>query len=154
MTKEIKVKALKEGSVLDHIPPKKSMEVLKILNLLKVAKENTIIPAINLPSKKLGKKDIIKIENVFLTAKDLEVLWFIAPGASVSIIKNGEVVKKIPIRCPEKIVSILECPNEDCITNHGPQETKFTMYKDKNCLCEFCERIFPLEELKIKYNSQ
>lgn len=92
---DLKIKPIKNGTVIDHITANKSLYVLHILNLPnKEAKDVTI--AMNVPSKEIGRKDIIKIENRELDSDEIDQLALIAPQTTINIIRDYEIVEKKP----------------------------------------------------------
>ena len=140
--KELVVSALKNGTVLDHIPADKVYKALDILNLKGV--ENQITIGINLSSRAQGRKGIIKIADKFFEDEDLNKLALIAPKATVNIIRDFEVVEKKTLTMPEEIVGSARCMNPKCITNHQPIKTRFTTIESNNeilLLCHYCEKI-------------
>ena len=140
--KELVVSALKNGTVLDHIPADKVYNALDILNLKGVEHQITI--GINLSSRAQGRKGIIKIADKFFEDEDLNKLALIAPKATVNIIRDFEVVEKKTLTMPEEIVGIARCMNPKCITNHQPIKTRFTTIESNNeilLLCHYCEKI-------------
>lgn len=144
--RELKVSKIKNGTVLDHLPTNKALEILKILNL---SDDNSVIIAMNLKSKKYHKKDIIKIENKFLTPEETNKLALLAPKATINIIKNYSVTSKRYVKLPAVLDSIAICPNKKCITNIENCKTKFLREKNKY-RCYFCEKLFSIHELVIK----
>ncbi|MFA5134824.1 MAG: aspartate carbamoyltransferase regulatory subunit [Patescibacteria group bacterium] len=144
-----KVYAIKNGTVIDHIPEGKALELVDLLNLRKWKKIVTV--GIGFSSKKFGKKDIIKIENKELNPEEVNKVAIIAPTATLNIIRNFKRVKKEKLKIPETIEGILKCPNPACITNHEPVVTKF--YQEKNTSlhvrCRYCERYFNQDEIEI-----
>ncbi len=147
--KTYKVYAIKNGTVIDHIPEKRGYEILSLLNLEKWQYPVTL--GISFSSKKIKKKDIIKIENRELTEEEVNKISIIAPTATISIIKNFKLAKKDKPKIPDKLYNILTCANPACITNNEQVKTKFTREPDKEILfhCDYCERIFKLDEIKI-----
>ncbi len=141
INKELKVSALENGTVLDHIPAENVYKALDILNLRGICNQITI--GINLNSKLYGKKGIIKIADRFFEDDELNRLALIAPHATVNIIKNFQVVKKKKLVMPEEIEGIAKCMNPKCITNHQPVRTRFTVIEENNeisLLCHYCEK--------------
>ena len=140
--KELKVQPIKDGTVIDHIPPGNALKVLKILGLTEKMPESVISIAINVVGKR-GKKDIVKIENRELKAEEVDKIALIAPNATINIIRNYEVVEKRRVEVPNEIVGIVKCSNPNCITNgKEPIKTRFVV-KSKHPLkikCYYCER--------------
>lgn len=147
--KELKVSAIKEGTVIDHIVPKEVFKVVDILNL--EDHKEKISVATNLNSKKRGKKAIIKIEEKFLTREEVDKIALISPEATVNIIKNYDVAEKTKVHLPERFEDVLECPNPDCVTNHEKIGTQFKVVERNPILlrCHYCERLFEKGEVGI-----
>lgn len=89
--KKMKIKTIKNGVVIDHITAGRSMKVLNAIG----HKKKTVIMVMNVKSSKIGKKDIIKIENRSLSAKEMKKVFSIAPRATINKIKRSRVIKKI-----------------------------------------------------------
>ncbi|GIU16350.1 aspartate carbamoyltransferase regulatory subunit [Shewanella glacialipiscicola] len=140
------VEAIKNGSVIDHIPANVGIKVLKLFKMHKTNQRVTI--GLNLPSSALGAKDLIKIENVFINTDQANQLALYAPNATVNQIENYEVVKKLTLSLPEKINSIFKCPNSNCITHNEPVDSSFTIIAKKEDVflkCKYCEKVFSRE---------
>ncbi len=137
-----KVFKIENGTVIDHIV---SQMALKIIDLLKIKEEGIISIGINFCSGKIDKKDIIKIENVYLDKKETDIIALISPNSTINIIKNSVVIEKRKIDMPKEIVGIMKCPNPLCVTNNYHDcETKFNVIRhDSQCTfvrCFYCER--------------
>lgn len=147
MTKETQqVEAIKNGSVIDHIPANVGIKVLKLFKMHKTNQRVTI--GLNLPSSALGCKDLIKIENVFINADQANQLALYAPNATVNQIENYEVVKKLTLSLPERINTIFKCPNSNCITHNEPVDSSFKVIAKKDDVqlkCKYCEKVFSRE---------
>lgn len=138
---ELKVKPIKDGTVIDHITANKSLYVLRILGL--PDGESSVSLAINVSSSNGEKKDIVKIENRELDNNELDQVALISPKATINIIRNYEVVKKDRVQLPKEIVGIVKCSNPTCISNSNePVETRFIIAsKDPFSIkCYYCER--------------
>ena len=98
--KELKVPAIKEGTVIDHIPSRVTFKVMRILDLKEF--EHVISVVLNLKSKSMGKKGIIKVGNRFLTQDEVNKIAILAPYATINIIKNYEVIEKSKVEIPEE----------------------------------------------------
>ncbi len=149
--KKLQVAALKEGTVIDHIPAKKLFKVITLLKLQDC--DNMITFGTNLESKRMGCKGIIKISEKFFEDSEINRITLIAPNAKINIIKNFEVVEKRPLSLPEEVKEIVTCPNPACITNHQPIQTHFHVFEEDELVmlkCHFCEKEAKLEEVKIK----
>ena len=113
---ELIVRRIKEGTVIDHIDEGGGLRVLAALKI--DGKDGSLITlALNVPSGKFNKKDIIKVENKFLRDDDTSKLAVIAPKATVNIIKNYKLAEKRRISLPNEIDKIFRCSNPECITN-------------------------------------
>lgn len=139
-SKSLKVSAINNGTVIDHISPRKAYGVVKILRLEKYPE--TVTVACNVTGGKSEKKDIVKIENRALSPEEVSSIALISPDATVNIIKNYDVIEKRNITLPEMVENIIPCINPLCITNHEKVGTKFRLERKKPLLlrCEYCER--------------
>ena len=134
----MKIDPIKNGIVIDHIEAGKGMEVYNFLNLDELGCTVALIK--NVPSKKTGKKDIIKIDADI--ALDFDVLGYIAPEVTVNYIKNGENVMKKKLELPEVLKNVIKCKNPRCITSCEQEiEHIFKLVdKDKKVYrCIYCE---------------
>lgn len=155
MEKQLKVSAIKDGTVLDHIPSDQLFKVIDILGLNKSGKQITF--GTNLDSKLLGKKGIIKISDKYFEDDDINRIALIAPMAKINIIHDFEVVEKRVLTIPSTIKGIVKCMNPMCITNNQPVDTLFTTIVESpgvKLLCHYCEKITDGDNLKIISNSQ
>ena len=153
MEKHLKVSAIKNGTVLDHIPADQLFKVIDILGLSSI--NNQVTFGTNLDSKLLGKKAIIKIADKFFEDDEINKIALIAPQAKINIIQNFEVVEKRELKVPSIIKGIVKCMNPVCVTNHQPIETLFTtVYKNQEMqlLCHYCEKATDKNNLKIISN--
>lgn len=148
--KELLVRKIENGTVIDHIITGRGLKVVEILGAMGENKE-TVVLLMNVPSQKLNKKDVVKIENRELTQEEMDKISLVAPYASINTIRDGEVVDKKKVKIPDMIEKILKCPNSNCITNSDePVKTKFLIQKEPLKLkCLYCERNFNIEEFKI-----
>lgn len=132
------VNPITEGIVLDHITAGKAMEIYKILGLDKLGCTVAIIK--NADSQKMGKKDILKICEVFDV--DLDVLGYIDPGITVNVIKDGVKVSRLNLELPEKVTDVIKCKNPRCITSieqELPHTFKLTDRENVIYRCIYCE---------------
>jgi len=153
MEKHLKVSAIKEGTVIDHIPADQLFKVIDILGLSH--SENQITFGTNLDSKFLGKKAIIKIADRFFKNEDIDRIALIPPQAKINVIHNFEVVEKRVLSIPATIRGIVKCMNPVCVTNHQPIETLFTTMQDNGeirLLCHYCEKETSEKNIKIISN--
>ena len=147
--KQIKVNAIKNGTVIDHITAGK---VRKVLDILELDGSEIVMVGMNLSSKKLYRKDIVKIENKELSHNEVNSIALIAPNATLIIIKDFEVEKKVSLEIPENIENLIVCPNPKCITNSEDIKSKFRLTKDEpvKVRCFYCEKKYLIDEVKIK----
>jgi aspartate carbamoyltransferase regulatory subunit len=146
---ELQVAALQNGTVIDHIPSSKIFEVINLLHLEKVSTSVTI--GINLKSKKMGQKSILKIADRFFTDEELNQLSVVTPNVSLAIIRDYEVVEKKEVKMPDELIGIIKCDNHKCITNNEPMKTHFhVLDKEKGILqCRYCNREVTLSNVKL-----
>jgi len=147
--KVIKVNAIKNGTVIDHIAAGKILKVIDILNL---TGDNSVMVGMNLTSSKIGKKDIIKIENRELSKEEVNSIALISPRATLIIIKEFEVASKTSLDMPEYIEEHIICSNPKCITNSEEIPSKYYIDNDNiaSARCLYCEKKYLVEDLKIK----
>lgn len=138
---KLKVSAIKDGTVIDHIPAKNLFKVISILGLDKIG--NQITFGTNLESGKLGAKAIIKVSDKFFEDNEINKIALIAPHAKLNIIKDYGVVEKKIVETPDKINGIVKCFNPKCITNAETITTSFRVInKEPIALkCKYCEKI-------------
>ena len=146
---ELQVAALKNGTVIDHIPTDKLFTIVSLLGLKDSDLNITI--GNNLPSKKLGKKGIIKVADRFFTDEEISRLSVVAPNVQLNIIHNYEVVEKKQVIMPDVIKGIVKCGNPQCITNNEPMTTIFhVLCKENGVLkCHYCEKEQNKESVKL-----
>lgn len=147
---KLKVSAISEGTVIDHIPSENLFKVISILELDKTT--NMITFGANLDSDKLKNKAIIKVSNQFFENDDINRIALIAPHAKLNIIRDYEVVEKKVVEIPDRVVGIVKCFNPKCITNNEPVTTNFSVIsKDPIALkCKYCEKITHGHQMVIK----
>lgn len=132
------IDSIKNGTVIDHITAGKGMELYSLLNLDTL--NCPIVIGKNLFSKKMGKKDIIKIDADIELNTD--ILGYIDPDVTVNVIKNGKIVEKKTVSLPEKLVNVIECKNPRCITSCEQElDQVFTLTDKENRVyrCLYCE---------------
>ena len=148
--KTLHVSAIKDGTVIDHIPADQLFTVLKVLGLDHIDKPITF--GTNMESKKLGRKGLIKIWDIFLDKEDLNRIALITQKARISEIRDYKVVEKVKITTPEKIEGLAKCVNPKCVTNHENIATRFTVVNGAEIAlkCDYCEKITEKKNFKIK----
>jgi aspartate carbamoyltransferase regulatory subunit len=147
---DLMVRRIKEGTVIDHIDEGKGLQVLNALQI--DGKDGGMITiALNVPSGKFKKKDIIKVENKFLKDDDTNKLAVIAPKATINMIKEYKLVEKRRVSLPNEIDRIFRCSNPDCITNSTEhiESVMDVMNKEGMVLkCRYCARVLDVNELE------
>jgi len=140
--KELKIPLIKNGTVIDHIPPGNAVKVLRILRIPS-KDSSTVSVAMNVKSK-IGKKDIVKIENRELDPNEVDKIALIAPKATINIIRDYEVAEKHRVKLPDEIVGIVKCSNPNCVSNktNEPVKNRFKVIKKDplRIKCYYCER--------------
>ncbi|MGC9149924.1 MAG: aspartate carbamoyltransferase regulatory subunit [Candidatus Micrarchaeia archaeon] len=155
--KELIVSKIKNGTVIDHIEAGRALTVLKILGIS--GEEGLRVALVmNVESKKMGKKDIVKIENKELTPEEVNKIALVAPNATLNIIRNYEVVEKRKVVVPNEIRGIIKCTNPNCVTNqpNEPIIPKFKKISDKpiQLKCEYCGEILGEKEIIEQFNKK
>ncbi|NLI73686.1 MAG: aspartate carbamoyltransferase regulatory subunit [Euryarchaeota archaeon] len=141
--KEFRVTPIRNGTVIDHIDCGQALKVLRIIGI-NDSVQYTVSVLLHVPSKKDGWKDIIKVEDRELDAKEVDKISLIAPHATINIIRDFNVAEKFTVKMPEVAKGIVKCGNPNCITNmNEPVETEFVIEsKDPTVLrCLYCDRI-------------
>lgn len=144
--KEFRVRPIKNGTVIDHIPVGQALNVLKILGVTgsSIPRDTIISVVMNVPSHAIGTKDIVKVENRELKPQEVDKISLIAHTATINIIRNFEVSKKYKVALPEQIEGIVKCANPSCISNTlEPLRSKFIVERRKpmQLRCVYCERV-------------
>lgn len=147
--KQLIVNAIKNGTVIDHVPAKNLFKVISILNLERIDTQITF--GTNLESKKLGSKAIIKIADKYFLDDEINKIALVAPQAKLNIIRDYEVIEKRVVEVPDSIVGIAKCVNPKCITNSEEIITKFIVVsKEEVALkCYYCEKITHQDQMTI-----
>ena len=134
----MKIDAIKNGIVIDHITAGKAMERYRLLGL--DALDCSVALIKNVHSRKLGKKDIIKIDSDI--PLNMDILGYVDPGVTVDIIRDGELVEKKNISLPKSLTNVIICKNPRCITSTEqelPQVFHLTDEKNMVYRCRYCE---------------
>jgi len=138
--KYMKVEKIEHGTVIDHILAGMAFDVIRVLGL---SNEMSMSILINSHSKKGGKKDILKIENVELSVEEASRVALVSPQATINIIAKGGVVRKFNAEAPKVVRGILSCSNPNCISNQKePVTSEFRLGTDDEhrYVCNYCER--------------
>ena len=141
MKKELKIPRIKNGTVIDHID---AGNAVKVLHILGIPKTSTFVVSVAMNVKsRMGKKDIVKVENRELDPNEVDKIALIAPKATINIIRDYEVAEKYPVKLPDEIVGIVSCSNPTCVSNsREPVRSRFKVIcKDPlRIKCYYCER--------------
>jgi aspartate carbamoyltransferase regulatory subunit len=132
------IDSIQNGVVIDHITAGRALRIYDLLNLNDLDCSVAIIKNVN--SKKMGKKDIIKIDNEI--ALNFDVIGFVDPDATINVIKDGKLVEKRNITMPKILKNVIKCKNPRCITSVEQEIEhvfKLTESKDKVYRCIYCE---------------
>ncbi|SRR5574344_1363617 len=141
----IEITSIKDGIVIDHIRAGLGMQIYKLLDLKDIKDEVAII--LNAKSTRFGKKDILKIANNIRI--NLDAVSIIDPTATVNIIENEKVVKKLELELPKKATDILTCQNPKCVsTSEREVQSEFILInkEEKTYKCAYCGHIYDVEE--------
>jgi len=139
--KKLKITPIKNGTVIDHITPGFAVKVLHVLKIPE-STSSVVSVAINVKSK-IGKKDIVKVENRELDTREVDKIALIAPKATINIIRDFEVVDKHRVKLPGEFIGIVKCSNPTCISNaKEPVKSRFQLVHDDPPVikCYYCER--------------
>lgn len=148
--KELKVSAIENGTVIDHIPVQSVYQVLRILNLMEY--NDQLLIGVNLESSKMGKKGIIKVSNKFFRSDEINKIALVAPSATLILIKNFAVSEKTKVQIPDRVETIVKCFNPNCITNVEEIITRFDVVNkdDLKLRCHYCEKITAKDNMTFK----
>ncbi len=138
---KLKVVPLENGTVIDHISLDQGRIVYRLLRS-KITDHPTVL-LLNIPSSSQSKKDMLKIENVFVDKVDCDIIALVSPNATINTIKNGKVVDKYNVKLPEHLHGFLKCLNPNCITNRErePLETNFAVSSNPlKLVCVYCDK--------------
>ncbi|WP_195269829.1 aspartate carbamoyltransferase regulatory subunit [Eubacterium sp. 1001713B170207_170306_E7] len=134
----INVSKLKKGIIIDHIESGHGFEIYKELHLNEI--DDVVVLMKNVPSKKMGKKDLIKIETDL--ELDMNVLGLIDPNVTINFVNNGELVSKVQLTLPTRVTGIMKCKNPRCITQYedvGDIDFYLVDAEKKLYRCEYCD---------------
>jgi aspartate carbamoyltransferase regulatory subunit len=138
--RELRVSKIENGTVIDHIPGGQALNVLAILGIDGEGGEVVSI-GMNVPSDRLGHKDVVKVEDRELSQSEVDVLSLIAPAATINIIRGYDVIEKSRVERPEQVSGILQCSNTNCVTaGDEPVDPTFEVLDD-GVRCIYCDTI-------------
>jgi aspartate carbamoyltransferase regulatory subunit len=139
---ELRVKPIVNGTVIDHIAGGQALNVLKILGISRTT-DATLSVVMNVESSKLGKKDIVKVEDRELKEEEVNRIALIAPDATINIIRDFKVIEKHHVDLPDMITGVVRCQNPSCISNTEEPIKSRLLVKVKNPVllrCVYCEQ--------------
>ncbi len=151
---KLKIDRIHKGTVIDHIDAGYAITILSLTGLDESPDLMTI--GVNVYSKKHGKKDIIKIEGVFLNEIQMQKISILSPNASISLIDKYKVIEKKKVSIPRIIKKLIVCVNKTCISNselasggREPIDYEFTVLEERplKIQCVYCDRIYKLDEI-------
>ncbi|MDS0298781.1 aspartate carbamoyltransferase regulatory subunit [Halogeometricum sp. S1BR25-6] len=135
--KQLRVSKIRDGTVIDHLAAGQALNVLAILGIDGSGGEGVSI-GMNVPSDRLARKDIVKVEGRELSQSEVDVLSVISPEATINIVRDYEVVEKKRVERPEEVTGVVSCPNRNCITNADePVVSRFEVLSD-GLRCGYC----------------
>jgi aspartate carbamoyltransferase regulatory subunit len=140
---QLYVKKIRNGTVIDHIEPGHALDVLRILDIN--GKQGQVVTAaINVESRKLERKDIVKIEDRELIPQEVDKIALIAPNATINIVREYAVASKKRVQLPQVIRGIIRCNNPSCVSNAREPvacEFKVEVPEPLRIRCHYCGRI-------------
>ncbi len=144
--KQMSVEAIQHGTVIDHIPAGLALVILRQFKLLHYG--NAVTVGFNLPSQRHGHKDIIKITGIQLDDHAANRLALFSPEATVNVIEDFKVVRKMELKLPDTISEVFRCPNPNCASHGEPVKSRFYVRQHQGqtrLKCHYCEKTFPRE---------
>jgi aspartate carbamoyltransferase regulatory subunit len=139
--RELRVKPINNGTVIDHIDSGQALNVLKILGI-GIHTKSVVSVLMNVPSGAMSAKDVVKVEGRELEPEEVDTIALIAPRSTINIIRNYEVAEKFRVAMPKNVVGIIKCGNPNCISNSNePVSSRFTVESTDPVLlrCSYCE---------------
>ncbi len=137
----LNVDTIKNGLVIDHIRAGTGPRIFNWLGLDKASYCVALI--MNVPSKTMGRKDIIKLDNIINI--DYSVLGFIDPNITVNVVKDEHIAKKITLSLPDRVENVIQCKNPRCITStekYIPQVFRLIDRNQAAYCCEYCDELY------------
>jgi len=147
--KTLRVSKIKEGTVIDHITGGHALDVIKILGI-KGRAEGVVTVAMNVPSKRHGTKDVVKVEGRELNPKEVDKIALLAPHATINIIRDYKAAEKKRVKLPKVIRGIVKCANPACISNSSePVQPTFYVEKEDplRLRCHYCSYIMEKQDV-------
>jgi len=145
----LRVSKIRSGTVIDHITSGHALDVLKILGITGRT-EGVVTVAVNVPSKKLGVKDMVKVEGRELNPEEVDKIALLAPHATINIVRGYKVVEKQRVKLPKAIRGMVKCANPACISNsREPVQPTFYVEQEEPLLlkCHYCGYIMEKQDI-------
>lgn len=145
----MRVSKIKNGTVIDHITNGHALDVVKILGITG-RRGGVVTVAMNIPSKKLGAKDMVKVEGRELKTEEVDKIALLAPHATINIIRNYEAVEKQRVKLPSVIRDIVKCANPACVSNSDePIQPTFYVESEEplRLKCHYCGYIMEKQDV-------
>jgi aspartate carbamoyltransferase regulatory subunit len=143
----LNIAKIRNGIVIDHIRAGQGIHIFNWLGLDNAP--YTVAFVVNASSKRMGRKDIIKIDNTI--AINFDILGLIDPNITVNVIEDEEITEKIKLKLPERVENVLACKNPRCITStekHVPQIFHLENPDLRTYRCEYCDEVSPAGEFR------
>ena len=137
---ELRVSKIRNGTVIDHVRGGQALNVLAILGIDGTQNEQVSI-GMNVPSDRLARKDIVKVEGRELSQEEVDVISLIAPDATINIVRDYDVTSKHRVERPRQVEGVLTCPNTTCITTEDEPVTSRFEVLDDGVRCAYCGTI-------------
>ncbi len=138
---ELRIRPIRDGTVIDHIERGRALEVLKILGVDSSTRD-VVSVAMNVPSERMDVKDVVKVEGREIGSTEADIIALLAPRATVNVVRDYDVQEKYLVSMPTEIEGVVECPNPSCITNdREPVETSFDVVEDAVLRCSYCGEV-------------
>lgn len=147
--REFKVYRIENGTVIDHIPHWRAYQVLEILGLRDG--DDLVTVGFGLRSQKMGRKDLLKVENRELTPSEIDRISLVAPQATIDVIRASRIVDKRKVRLPDEFDGLVRCGNLGCITRHEPVPPRFRTL-DRTPVrveCRYCAHVTEGDDLEV-----
>jgi aspartate carbamoyltransferase regulatory subunit len=150
MSEMRRVTAICNGTVIDHIPAGHALQVIRMLRI-DTNRSNPVSLVMNVPSDKIGRKDLLKIEDLELNQEELDRLALISPNASVAIIRNYGVAEKRVVELAEELVNVARCTFTNCITQNDreplPQKLRVVSREPMEIRCYYCGKVQTMTDI-------
>jgi aspartate carbamoyltransferase regulatory subunit len=149
----LRVSKIKNGTVIDHITGGHALDVVNILGITGHG-SGVVSIAMNVPSKRLGIKDIVKVEGRKLDASEVDKIALLAPHATINIVKDYKVIEKKRVKLPEAVRGVVKCDNPACISNSSePVQSKFYIEKEEplRLKCHYCGHVMEKKDILTQF---